>query len=118
MKSPGSDLKKKSLWIFLGIAMLAAIILATFVSPWASSSPDGLEKVAEEKQFLEKAEETEPSWKHSPIPDYGGEVGTRAATGLSGFIGVLLTAAVMVGLGFLVFSIGKRKRANSDISKN
>ena len=44
-----------------------ALVLAAFVSPFASSSPDGLEKKAEELR-IEAAEK--PAWTASPIPDY------------------------------------------------
>ncbi|MFH1854041.1 MAG: PDGLE domain-containing protein, partial [Candidatus Omnitrophota bacterium] len=39
--------------------LTAALILAFVVSPFAASSPDGLEKVAADNGFLEKGE-TEP----------------------------------------------------------
>lgn len=105
---------KAGLWIFLGLALLVAALLAVFVSPWASSSPDGLEKVAEDKGFMEKAEEKPPSWRHSPVPDYAvkGVKNGRVATGLSGMIGVLITlgAAVAVGLaGWGVSTVLGRK---------
>lgn len=105
----GTGKKKLGLWIFVGSALVVALILGVFVSPFASSSPDGLEKVAEDKGFLEKAEETEPAWEHSPIPDYAvpGVKNERTATGLSGLIGVLLTAAVAAGLGLAVYGLGK-----------
>ena len=95
--------------------MLVAVLLAVFLSPWASSSPDGLEKVAEDKGFLESAEETEPAWKHSPVPDYAvnGIENERVATGLAGFVGVLITAAVIVLLALAVggFSIIRKRKA-------
>ena len=97
------------LWIFAGIAILVAVILAVFVSPWASSSPDGLEKKAEEKGFMEKAEEREPAWKHSPMPDYTVESikNERVSTGVSGLIGVILTLVVAVAVGLIALGIGK-----------
>lgn len=107
--------KTRALWIFFGVAMLVAVLLAVFLSPWASSSPDGLEKVAEDKGFLESAEGTEPAWKHSPVPDYAvsGIENERVATGLAGFVGVLITAAVIVLLALAVggFSIVRKRKA-------
>lgn len=82
--------------------LLVALIIAAVLSPFASSSPDGLERVAEDLGFLHKGE-GEPMLK-SPIPDYvlpgiGSEsVGTAAA----GVIGTLGTFAVMYGLAKLV----------------
>jgi len=94
----------KKTWIFISVALLVAVLLAMLISPFASSSPDGLEKVAEDKGFLEKAEEQEPTWKHSPIPDYavGGIENESLATALAGVIGTVLTFAVGLGLAKLI----------------
>ncbi len=45
------DAKRKALWLFVVGGLLVALALAFFVSPYASSSPDGLNKVAEDKGF-------------------------------------------------------------------
>ncbi len=105
------ETRRKSIMVFTLAGLAIAVALALIVSPWASSSPDGLEKVAEDKGFLEKAEETEPAWENAPIPDYAmpgftkeavdeetGEVveePTRLATalaGLAGTVGIFLLA--------------------------
>ena len=90
----------KKTWIFILLALLVSLLLAILMSPFASSSPDGLEKVAEDKGFLDKAEEHETAWNHSPIPDYavGGIKNESVATALAGLIGTLLTFAVGLGL--------------------
>ncbi|NIA06418.1 MAG: hypothetical protein GWP14_02080 [Actinobacteria bacterium] len=90
----------KKTWIFILWALLVSVLLAIFISPFASSSPDGLEKVAEDKGFLNKAEDHEPAWNYSLIPDYavGGIKNESIATGLAGLIGTLLTFAVGLGL--------------------
>jgi len=79
-------MKKKD--IILGL--LAALFLAFFISPFASSWPDGLEKVALDKGFLEKGEVT-PVFT-SPVPDYAwpGTKSERMATSLAGIFGTLL----------------------------
>lgn len=110
--------KNRGLLVFLGLALLVTLILAIIVSPWASSNPDGLEKKAEEKGFLEKAEEAEPVWTRSPIPDYAvpGVEDERVATGLSGFVGVLITLAAAVVVGLAAWGLGrllKKKDAGS-----
>ncbi|MBN2026590.1 MAG: PDGLE domain-containing protein [Actinobacteria bacterium] len=95
-----------------------AVALALIISPWASSSPDGLEKVAEDKGFLEQAEETEPVWESSPIPDYAvpglteeavneetGEVEeepTKLATALAGLIGTVAIFLIAWGLALVL----------------
>jgi cobalt/nickel transport protein len=94
----------KNIWAFVFPALVVSVLLAILISPFASSSPDGLEKVAEDKGFLEKAEEQEPAWKHSPIPDYavGGTDNELLATSVAGLIGTLLTFAVGLGLAKLI----------------
>jgi hypothetical protein len=90
---------RKQLFVFVGAGLAVAVALALFVAPWASPDPDGLEKVAEDKGFLEKAEETEPAWDSAPIPDYAvpGLDESRPAlatalAGLAGTVGIFLLA--------------------------
>jgi len=80
---------------FIFISLIVALILAIFISPFASSSPDGLEKVAEDKGFIEKALE-EGVWRLSPIPDYAFPgIGNEAiATAIAGLIGTLITVII------------------------
>jgi len=87
---------KGFLWIGLGVALL----LAVFISPFASSSPDGLEKVAEEKGFLEKGDGW-TFWRHAPLPDYliPGIENEKLATALAGLIGTVGIFMIAIGLG-------------------
>ena len=110
--------KNAGLWIFLGAALLVAVLLAVFVAPWASSSPDGLEKVAGNKGFLNKAEEEKPAWEHSPMKDYAvpGVNSEKASTGISGFVGVLITAVVMIGVALLAVGLGKLRKRKTTVA--
>ncbi len=86
---------KKNIGGFVFISLIIALILVILISPFASPWPDGLEKVAEDKGFIEEALE-EGVWKYSPIPDYafpgvGSEV---IATALAGLIGTLITITI------------------------
>lgn len=76
-------------WFAVG-ALALSVGLAALLSPFASSSPDGLERIAEDKGFADRATEN-PVWKHSPFPDYvvRGIGNERVATGLAGAIGTL-----------------------------
>lgn len=87
---------------------IASLIIAGGVSYYASSNPDGLEKVAEDVGFLDTAKDSAVSG--SPLADYGisGLDNARLSVGLSGLIGVLVTGAV----AYLVFSVSKRMRNN------
>ncbi|WP_254716488.1 PDGLE domain-containing protein [Actinomadura sp. WMMB 499] len=82
---------------FAGFLIVSAI-LAGIVSFYASSSPDGLEKVAADKGIA--AKEEEHGLAGSPLGDYGVEgIGNaRLSGGLAGLIGVGLTLAVGGGL--------------------
>jgi hypothetical protein len=86
---------------FMALALALAVGLATAVSPFASASPDGLEKVAEEKRFLDEGR-TAPIQEESPLPDYAfpGVENERLATGLAGFVGTLAVFAIGYGLAF------------------
>lgn len=77
------------------ITMLAGTFaVAGLLSPWASSSPDGLERVAEDHGFLDSAK-TVLQW--APIPDYevAGLSGNVLKVGSAGVIGVLVMMAAL-----------------------
>jgi PDGLE domain len=83
-------------FVVLGLAI--AVGLATAVSPFASSSPDGLERVAEDKAFIDQGK-LHAIQDDSPIPDYAfpGVDDARLATGLAGFVGTLAVAGIGYG---------------------
>jgi len=91
-------MNKKEILSWLAVAL----ILAFFISPLASSSPDGLEKVAEDKGFLEQGE-AEPLFL-SPVPDYTwpGIDNEGTATGLAGIFGTLVVFGLAYGIGAMV----------------
>lgn len=83
------------------------LILALFLallSPLASSSPDGLERVAEDKGFMETAREA----VFEVIPDYvlPGVGNEAVATILAGIIGTLM----LLGIGYGLAQLLKAKR--------
>lgn len=84
-------MKSKSVTI-AGLAVSTA--LAAVVSFYASSSPDGLEKVAEEIGFIETAQDSAVAG--SPLADYSfaGIDDARLSTAVAGITGVLATAGV------------------------
>ena len=93
---------------FLLAGLLVALVLAGVVSGFASSSPDGLEKVAQDKGFAQTAEDS--ALADSPVADYAveGVEDERLSTGLAGVLGVGITFAFGLGLFALV------KRRGSD----
>jgi PDGLE domain len=85
--------------LFVILALAVAVGLATAVSPFASASPDGLERVAGDKAFLEQGR-LAPIQEDAPVPDYAfpGVEDARLATGLAGFAGTLGVFAFGYGL--------------------
>jgi cobalt/nickel transport protein len=87
--------------------LLVSLVLAGFVSFYASSQPDGLEKVADEIGFIETAKD--PATAGSALADYGvaGVENERASVGVAGVIGVAATGVIATGL---FIYLGKRKK--------
>ncbi|MEV5940562.1 energy-coupling factor ABC transporter permease [Streptomyces sp. NPDC051994] len=96
----------KKVW---GIGILAALLLAGFVSFYASASPDGLEKVAHDKGI--DAKTTHHAASDSPLAGYSvKDIGdARLSGGLAGVIGVGVTVAVGSG----VFWTVRRRRTDA-----
>jgi hypothetical protein len=96
-------MRKLPTGVFIAVALALAVGLATAVSPFASPNPDGLEKVAEEKQFLDEGK-LHSLQEDSPIPDYAfpGVENERVATGLAGFVGTLGVFAIGWGIAWLL----------------
>lgn len=89
--------------------LIVALICAGLISLFASSFPDGLEKVAEDLGFLEKGE-GEPILK-SPIPDYvlPGIKSEKLATSMAGIIGTLLVFVVSYGTAKIIQQINLKR---------
>ncbi|MEU9999224.1 energy-coupling factor ABC transporter permease [Streptomyces sp. NPDC050848] len=104
--APVAARSPKKFWLG-GLA--AALVLAGFVSFYASASPDGLEKVAADKGFDKNVEEHDAAG--SPLADYGvkGIEAARLSGGLAGVIGVGATLAVGTGAFWMV----RRRRTGS-----
>ena len=97
---------KKDFKFYL-IFLAAALVLAAVFSFYASSSPDGLEKVAGEIGFLDSAKDHANS--DSALADYGvaGIENERFSVGLAGTIGVVTTGVVSM---VLFMALGKKKQ--------
>ncbi|MDN5293087.1 MAG: cobalt/nickel transport protein [Eubacteriales bacterium] len=94
-------MSRRQKWVIGGL--LVALIVAAFLSPFASTKPDGLERVAEDHGFLEKGEGKEVI--KSPIPDYvmPGVANETLAGSLAGVVGTLLTFILFVLVGKILF---------------
>ncbi|MFE7729554.1 energy-coupling factor ABC transporter permease [Streptomyces anthocyanicus] len=102
--APVAARSHRKVWI---TGLVASLVLAGFVSFYASADPDGLEKVASDKGIDEKAKEHANA--DSPLADYGVEdiTNARVSGGLAGVIGV----GVTVVAGSAVFWAVRRRRS-------
>jgi cobalt/nickel transport protein len=98
-------MRRENLRAFVIGGLLVAVGLALFVSGFASSSPDGLEKVAKDKGFLVAARGH--LFADGPLAGYTvrGIDNERLSTGVSGLIGVLVT----FGIGLAVFALVRNR---------
>jgi ABC-type Fe3+ transport system permease subunit len=87
-------MKNKRWWIIGLIIALAVTVLSPLASPW----PDGLERVAENEGFMDRA--LEPVFQI--VPDYvlPGVPNEDLATILAGIIGVLIVFGLAIGVGY------------------
>ncbi|HAA28367.1 MAG TPA: cobalt transport protein [Cyanobacteria bacterium UBA8553] len=86
----------------LGIALLIAV----FLSPFASKHPDGLDRVSQDLKFENKAAEDAPARKlpfYSIFDEYALRgVPEAIATPIAGLVGTLATFGLAWGIGKLV----------------
>lgn len=87
---------------FQVVFLLAALVIAGFVSYYASGHPDGLEYVAHATGFSDTAKDHAAS--DSPFADYGvsGVHNERLSGALAGVIGVGVTLFLAGGLALLL----------------
>ncbi len=87
---------------FVLTGLLVTLLLAGFGSYYASSQPDGLERVAGQTGFLDSAEDSATS--ESPFADYetAGVDDERLGGGVAGVVGVLVTLLLAGGLVLVV----------------
>ncbi len=97
-----------SAWALALAGLVVALALALLGSPFASGSPDGLERVAQDQGFADRADDHALS--DSPVADYqvDGVHDERLSTGLSGVLGVALAFGLGLGLFGLLRLLGRR----------
>jgi hypothetical protein len=96
-------MRRIPLIVFVALGLALAVGLGTAVSPFASSDPDGLERVADDKGFLGDGR-LHSIQDDSPIPDYAfpGIDDARVATGVAGLVGTLGVFAIGFGVAWLL----------------
>jgi hypothetical protein len=93
----------------VALGVLVALVLSGVVSFYASSNPDGLERVAQDHGFADTAHRHATS--EGPLADYRtkGVADDRLSGGLAGVAGALVVLVLAGGLVLLV-----RRRPSSD----
>ena len=81
---------------FLVFGLVAALALAIFVSPYACSWPDGLDKVAEKFGFAGRASTLSKTW----VPDY--KIPGISSVGIATAVAGALGTAIMFGLACVI----------------
>ncbi|GAA4688119.1 energy-coupling factor ABC transporter permease [Streptomyces chumphonensis] len=106
-RAPSPARSVRPLW-WGGLA--ATVVCAGFLSFYASSELDGLERVATDQEIIQQAEDSRTA--DSPLADYGveGLDDARLSGGLAGLIGV--TATLATGTG--VFLLARRRASHRD----
>ena len=89
--------KLKRYWWLIGLLIALAVAL---LSPLASPHPDGLERVAEDRGFLDRAEDA----PYEILPDYmfPGVKNEAVSTVVAGLIGTLVVFGIGYGLAWAV----------------
>lgn len=95
--------RRPSTSVVVVTGLLVALVLAGFVSYYASSQPDGLEYVAGHQGFGESAREHQSS-ADSPLADYTtrGVENDRASGAVAGVTGTVVVLALAGGAAWLL----------------
>jgi hypothetical protein len=93
-------------YLVLLLVGLGIALVVTLFSPLASSKPDGLERVAEDKAFVDKGKDA----PYEVIADYAFPWvdNEDAATILGGVVGVVVVAAFVLALGLGLKALSRR----------
>ncbi len=96
--------------------LLVTVALATFVSPFVSSSPDGLERVAGELGLRKITGEEPAAWYRVFAPGYevGGIRSKWAARAIAGAIGTIFVFFAGTGIALTLRKLRHTHRDSED----
>jgi len=100
------DRSKQNNWWFLGLGLITSLAIALFLAPLASQDPDGLDRVAQDLEFADKAL-AEPPASQLPFAQVFAEYNVRGvpeqiSTSTAGAIGTLLCFGLGLGLAKVI----------------
>lgn len=103
-------------FVFAGLGV--ALLIAIFISPFASKDPDGLDRVSEDLKFADKAAENSPAQQlpfYAIFDEYALRgVPENMATPLAGLVGTLATFGIAWGIGKLAIRGSSPSAPESD----
>lgn len=106
---------------FFAIGLGAALLIGIFLSPFASGNPDGLNRVAADHGFEDKAATDVPAHRlpfYSIFDGYALRgVPEAIATPLAGLVGTLATFAIAWGAGKLLIKGSTPDRPIDDLDE-
>jgi hypothetical protein len=104
---------RRNVTLFVVGGLIVALGLAFFVGPLASSSPDGLSRVAIDQGFADT--ETEHAMADGPLAGYEvrGVEDEGLSTGLAGVVGVAIT----FGVGMILFGALRASRSRRESAR-
>lgn len=122
--SPEAELARRAsrnrAFVIAGLGV--ALLIAVFLSPFASSDPDGLDRVSQDLKFEDKASEEAPA-KKLPFAQIFDEYALKGvpeavATPLAGLVGTLATFGIAWGIGKLAVRGSESSSAEDDDSNS
>lgn len=116
------NIKRSRNRAFVIAGLGVALIIAIFLSPFASQNPDGLDRVAQDLKFDDKAIEDAPARKlpfFAVFDEYAVRgVPESVATPLAGLVGTLATFGLAWGMGKLLVRNSDSSSDSSSIPDN
>ncbi|HEY9670927.1 MAG TPA: PDGLE domain-containing protein [Waterburya sp.] len=114
-----SDLSRSRNRAFIIAGLGVALLIAIFLSPFASKNPDGLDRVSQDLKFDHKASEESPA-KKLPFAHIFDEYALKGvpesvATPLAGLIGTLATFGLALAIGKLVVRGSGSSSSNDEL---
>jgi len=105
--------RRSSITVFVVLGLGVALAFAFFVSPLASSEPDGLERVAIDQGFEGQA--ATHAMAGGPLADYSvtGVDNSWLSTGVSGVVGVVLCFLIGAAVVLVIRAIRSRRRSDT-----
>lgn len=112
MTQSSTSSQRNRAFVIAGLGV--ALLIAVFLSPFASQDPDGLDRVSEDLEFTDRAVPEAPAQK-LPFAELFDEYALKGvpeavATPLAGFTGTLVTFGLAWGIGKLLV----RRSTSSD----